>query len=134
MKSSHEAGKTIAISVNGKYQFHTRYADGVERIEEWIPSDDKDNDDTMNISTVCKGFIPFICTSCSVFVVPAAFVLTRTLHNNNTGSQPRILQESLSQQGYVSRRWTETLKKKKTSTYLHSNIQSKGTGIEKLSN
>ena len=38
MLQNHGKGKTIALDVDGKYQFHTRYADGVERIEEWIPS------------------------------------------------------------------------------------------------
>ena len=37
MLQNHGKGKTIALDLNLKYQFHTRYADGVERIEEWIP-------------------------------------------------------------------------------------------------
>ncbi len=40
MLRKHGKGKTIALNMNGRYHFHTRYADGVERIEEWwIPGE-----------------------------------------------------------------------------------------------
>lgn len=50
MFRNHGVGKTTALNIHGKYQIHTKYADDVERIEEWVVTPKQNEDDTTTIT------------------------------------------------------------------------------------